>query len=373
MNEENCGFHFRGPSSNGKTTTLKVAASVFGGKEIVHTWRATSNGLESIATLHNDSLLCLDELGQIGSKEAGETAYMLANGMGKSRATKCADARRKHKWRLLFLSSGEISLAEHMREGGKRIRAGQEVRIVDIPSDTDKYGAFEFLHEANSGSTFSRNLCQVSDQFFGCAGRMFIRKMTKQGLSQVKGKMQQLIDTFIKRHSCQNHSGQVDRVLRKFAFVAAAGTLATEYKITGWPDQEAMWAAEACFKSWINNRGGAGLQEEKRALEQVRHFFELHGDSRFSNWEEDLSKTMNRAGFKKIVGGNTHFYVFQEVFKNDICKGIDSNYVAKILVTKEWLMPDNQGKSSRGEKLPGLDGSVRCYRFYGDKIFADMI
>jgi len=56
LDEENSGFHFRGPSSNGKTTLLKVAASVFGGKKMIHTWRATSNGLESIAAAHNDSL-----------------------------------------------------------------------------------------------------------------------------------------------------------------------------------------------------------------------------------------------------------------------------------------------------------------------------
>ena len=375
INGENCGFHFQGPSSNGKTTTLKVAASIFGGKEMIHTWRATSNGLESIAVLHNDSLLCLDEMGQMNSKEAGETAYMLANGMGKSRANKHAYARSKHDWRILFLSSGEISLAEHMREGGKRIRAGQEVRIINIPSDTGQYGAFEHLHKSETGAAFSRDLCQASEQFFGSAGRTFIQKIIDQGISHVEKRMRQIMDAFIAKYTCVQASGQVDRVLHKFAFVAAAGTLATEYGITGWPDEEASWGAEECFKSWVENRGGTSPQEEKSALEQVRHFFELHGDSRFSLWnlDEPSGRTINRAGFKKIVDGTTHFYVFQEVFKHDICSGMNPEYVSKVLIAKEWLMPDSEGKSSRSEKLPGFDSSVRCYRFIGDKMFEDSI
>lgn len=61
---ESGGVHFQGTSSLGKTTILRVAATPWGGKDYVLTWRATTNGLEGIAMNHNDTLLCLDELGQ---------------------------------------------------------------------------------------------------------------------------------------------------------------------------------------------------------------------------------------------------------------------------------------------------------------------
>lgn len=86
LGEENGGFHFRGASSSGKTTALRVACSVWGSQIRLQRWRATSNGLESVAKLHNDSLLCLDELAQVSATEAGEVAYMLANGSGKIRS-----------------------------------------------------------------------------------------------------------------------------------------------------------------------------------------------------------------------------------------------------------------------------------------------
>ena len=92
--EESGGLHLVGPSSCGKTTALRVAASVYGKPEtFMRQWRATTNGLEGLAAVHNDGLLCLDELGQMDPKQAGEAAYMLANGKGKARASRTGEAR----------------------------------------------------------------------------------------------------------------------------------------------------------------------------------------------------------------------------------------------------------------------------------------
>ncbi len=136
---EGGGFSFEGGSSCGKTTCLEVAASVWGGGSHVRPWRTTDNGLESIAALHNDGLLILDEVGQVSAKVLSESAYMLANGQGKTRSGKDGNTRKSTPWRLLFLSSGEVGLAEKLQEGGIKAKAGQEVRFVGIPTEKDSY------------------------------------------------------------------------------------------------------------------------------------------------------------------------------------------------------------------------------------------
>jgi putative DNA primase/helicase len=59
---EGGGVHVFGPSSQGKTTLLRLAASVWGGPSFVRSWRATANGLEGAAAGSSDTLLVLDEL-----------------------------------------------------------------------------------------------------------------------------------------------------------------------------------------------------------------------------------------------------------------------------------------------------------------------
>ncbi|MEY8874990.1 MAG: DUF927 domain-containing protein, partial [Leptothrix sp. (in: b-proteobacteria)] len=172
---ESGGFHFRGDSSCGKTTALRVAASVWGGKDYLQRWRATDNGLEAQAAQHSDGLLVLDELGQIDPKVAGESAYMLANGQGKARAGRTGAARPRLSWRLLWLSAGEIPLADHMAEAGKRMRAGQELRMVDMPADAGAgLGLFETVHDFEGGAALAQHLAKACEQTHGTPGRMWL-------------------------------------------------------------------------------------------------------------------------------------------------------------------------------------------------------
>jgi hypothetical protein len=85
LHEESGGIHLRGASSEGKTTALLIAATVWGEPGRLERWRTTANALEGVALAHNDNLLCLDELKELDPREAGGVAYMPANGAGKRR------------------------------------------------------------------------------------------------------------------------------------------------------------------------------------------------------------------------------------------------------------------------------------------------
>jgi uncharacterized protein (DUF927 family) len=191
--EQPGGFHFVGSSSTGKTTALQLAGSVLGGggkAGFLQSWRATSNGLESIAEAHNDITLILDELSQCDSKEAGEVAYMLANGQGKSRSKAAGGLRRKSTWHLLFLSAGEISLTDHIAAIVRRTRAGQEVRLINIPADAGAgIGLFQALHGFPSGDAFARFLQDSGKRIYGAPIRHFLDFLTRN-ISQAQNVLQ---------------------------------------------------------------------------------------------------------------------------------------------------------------------------------------
>lgn len=92
VHHHSAGVHWVGDSSTGKTTALHVGASVWGGTTFVRTWRATANGLEGAAAALNDTLLCLDEISEADPRQVGEIVYSLANGIGKSRASRTITA-----------------------------------------------------------------------------------------------------------------------------------------------------------------------------------------------------------------------------------------------------------------------------------------
>ncbi|MBM3196269.1 MAG: DUF927 domain-containing protein [Chlamydiae bacterium] len=359
--EENGGFHLRGASSTGKTTALDVAASLFGGKDYIQRWRATANGLEATAKLYNDLLLPLDEMGEINPKEAGEVAYMLGNGTGKARADKTGGARDKAKFCCLFLSTGEISLAQHMLEDGKKAKAGQETRIADIPADLGVYGVFESLHGYGDGAAFSDAIKTATRECHGAAGPKYIYHLSED-FQVVRDAVDATIDSFIEEYVSKGSSGQVKRVGRRFGLVAAGGELAIHFGIAPWQKGSAVAAAGKCFQDWLAHRGDDQDLEEKKIIATIQLFFEMHGNSRFTDWHDDDAKTYNRAGFRKNEGDRTEYYVFEEVFKNELCQGTDWRQASKLLIKKGYLKPSSDRRSTRTESLPGM-GSVRCYRF----------
>ena len=75
-------------------------------------------------------------------------AYLLGNQRGKARMRRDATARdQRSTWRMLFLSTGELGLAARLAEGGRRMMAGQPVRVIEIPADAGAgLGIFEHLN-----------------------------------------------------------------------------------------------------------------------------------------------------------------------------------------------------------------------------------
>jgi len=362
--EDSGGFHFRGTSSGGKTTSLKASASVWGKPSAyIRLWRSTANGLEGLAAQHNDGLLVLDEISQIDPREAGEAAYLLANGKGKARATRTGEARQSASWRLLFLSSGEESLAALLTRAGKRSNAGQEIRLADIEADAGRgLGIFECLHELPSSAQFADAISDAAAQHHGCVGREWLKKVVADS-AQLRELISRGIHEFVTEVVPVGASGQIERVARRFGLVAVAGELATHYGLTGWQEGEADRAAKACFATWLEGFGGIGNREERTLLAQVRAFFDQHGASRFQHIEDNTdTRIINRVGFWRETESDTREHiVLSEAFRTDLCAGFDSKAAARILIQHGWLIPDN-GRSTQRVRLPGM-GQVRVYVF----------
>jgi uncharacterized protein (DUF927 family) len=394
LGAEGGGIHLRGPSSEGKTTAALVGASVWGEPGRVEHWRATANGLEGVASAHNDNLLLLDELKEVDPREAGAVAYMLANGSGKRRGRPHGGTRPRLTWKVLFLSTGEISLAQHVEAVGQRVHAGQEVRLIDLPADAGRgHGVFEDLHGYASGQVFADTIRRHVHEAHGTAGRAFVAALVDD-VSTALDQARTIIDAFM-AHVPTGATGQVRRVAGRFALIAAAGELATAAGITGWEEGAAVHAAATCFNAWLHQCGTLTNADEERALAQVRLFLQRYGEARFTPWaapdkacqrcggtgicsngscyqcqgrgtiaqKPQEVHIYDRAGFRKETDdGRTEFFVLPEVFKKEISKGYDTTWLTKVLVARGFLRPDSQGKGTRNVRLPGM-GQARVYHF----------
>ena len=366
LGRHGAGIHFKGKSSKGKSTAVFIACSVWGNPEsYYHTWRNTSNALEQTAFTHNDGLLVLDEIGEIPNpKDLGNIIYMLINGSGKGRMTKSLTVRETARWRLVFLSSGEKTLSELMNEAGQQAKLGQEIRLINIDIDQSEHGIFDQIDFSENAAQQALLLNSNIKQHYGVAGAAWLQYLTSDKV-KVTEIANRLLAEYAQVLIGQHKQGHIIRVANYFALVAVSGEMATIAGITGWKSGTAIRSVQNIFNHWIGNFEQVGDYEDEEILNQVRTFFTLHGSSRFELINTEFSeqtKVFNRMGFVKVEADERQFYVYPEIFKQEICKSLNSKVVAKVLKKYGWI--DCDGKlMTKVKRLPESEKVTRLYVF----------
>jgi putative DNA primase/helicase len=274
-----------------------------------------------------------------------------------------------------------------MAEAGKRTRAGQEVRMVDIPLDAGQgMGGLEETHGAESPGAFVEQLTRACATHYGTAGRALI-EWAAAHFGELPGQLREQIerhrDDFTPAHAAE----QVRRVATRFALVAAAGELASGAGLTGWRQGEAAAAARACFNAWLAARGHVENGEEVAMLAQARAFLEKNGDALFT-WthradDDHRPNTALRCGFRRLVNkdgepikwdaalewaergasreerttahGQVEYLVFPEAFKREVCKGFDSQAMARVL-RAAGVLKHEKDRLTNKVRIPTLGG-----------------
>jgi uncharacterized protein (DUF927 family) len=334
-------------------------------------------------------------MSQVDGREAGEIAYMLANGMGKSRAGRSGLARPALRWRVLLLSTGEIGLAAKMAEaGGAGPKAGQEVRLADVPSDAGAgLGAFEEIHGADSADAFVRELHELTGRFYGAPLHAFLAVLADRWRHDPAGfpeALRERVGALVRQWLAERAEagGQVRSVGSKFALVGIAGELATEAMLTGWAPGAAAEAAQTCFLAWLAERGTLGAREDAQAVGQLRSFILANGSARFELWVDasataaaqvetetlppvEKFRTQKRAGWRRWAADegappDWHYYLTAEGL-NEALTGLAPREARRTLVAAGYLLPPKSGADAERGNTSGLyrvpgHGKVRLYR-----------
>ncbi len=375
---ESGGFHFYGVSSSGKSTTGRVACSVYGPPSFECSWRSTDNALESTAAARSDGLLVLDEISQADGRIVGETVYMLGNGSGKARANDRGQAGKPvQEWRLLFVSSGEKTLAQTMAEANRELKAGMEVRMLAIPADAGQgHGLFDALHGFDGGAALSDALKARVKKYHGTPLLAFLEALGKPDMLRgYVAILRSTLERFTASALPASASGQAHRAAARFGLAAAAGELATALGVTGWPDGSATAAARVCFDAWVAERGGAGNLEGDAIVARLRLIVERYGESRFTRWDgiaaktdDHAPRTTDRLGFRQTMDHgmgdalytSVTFFFLPAAWSDEVFKGMSVRTVNRELIARGILKVGADGKASQSLNLPGMPKS-RAY------------
>lgn len=323
--QEGGGLHLYGPSSSGKTTLALIACSVWGGgpgQGYLKQWNFTINAIESTAARHNDGLLVLDEIGEATSETVAQASYMLINGQGKSRLRPDATAKEPFRWRVNFLSSGEVATREKIEASGRhKSMAGQEVRIINLPVlGADGGNVFSDLHGFATPADLSDYLKRASKEVYGTLLRAFLGTLCGANPEELHANVETISQdarSFVDRVCPKEGVGQIRRVAIKFGFMAAVGAFAARHGLLPWSSREAEKVAEEWFQIWLDNRGGTGNLEVEKAIKAIQDEWALHRESTYlnlDNYGDGSGFSRDLHGYYRTLNGELEVYIKAEIF-----------------------------------------------------------
>jgi hypothetical protein len=115
-----------GNTSTGKSTTLKIAASVYGRPHdpdsLVMQWMGTQSAIEQVAGMCGELPIFLDDAQHCPAEVKRSVVYMIANGRGKIRSGGRAGMLEVPTWNTVALSTSEEPLHESSPHEGARGR-----------------------------------------------------------------------------------------------------------------------------------------------------------------------------------------------------------------------------------------------------------
>lgn len=264
----NPGFELVGRGGTGKSTLLKLAASVYGGTgdgvvgRYWETWNTTTAGVETLLEGHTNCLLILDELNALtgsGTTAAKRQTYNsilfnLSLGVDKTRYQAKADRQRP----ICYLSSSNTSLVQELAGGDQEVVRAAADRLLTIRADAGTgNGVFSHIPDAYEGAAELINAVMTgARRNHGVAIRAYLERLV-QDEAEDAVKLQALLSSwagdFIQRVTRHRASGSESRTVQVFSLVYAAGKLAQSYGIlpTEWM---CGGAVETCFRRHIEEK-----------------------------------------------------------------------------------------------------------------------
>ena len=299
----------------------------------------------------------LDEVGQGADPvSVSQSAYALFNGVGKLQGAKEGGNRDLKRWRTIAISTGEMDMETFIASAGRKTKAGQLVRLLNIPLSK----AIHF-HEYQNGKQHADALKQAYQEHHGAAGREWIKWLADhqheaiEAVREAEGRWRSLIPA--------DYGEQVHRVGARFAILEAALLLGRV--VTGWDEQACRDAIQHSYNAWVREFG-TGNKEYQQIIEQCESFLTAYGFSRYLPYPEPCERDLPirelagyRTGSPRNEGEGFKFYTFPSAFEGEIAEGFNPQQFAKVLAKAGML--ETGGDRLKKKALKKIGGKQHTF------------
>lgn len=256
-------INFAGNGSTGKSTSLRVAASIWRDPAVLPSWNTTEQGLNEELALHNDNCIILDDTQQgaaAGRDKLSEfmtVTHRATHGTTRQRSKTVANSLPAYTTKCLLLSSSPELVSITKSKHGRDTDDGDRARFLEMQIHHGDNGGIWAETDvkklnADNGRELSDRLSNAAKSNFGCAGQAWIKYLI-QHQSLIEDTIVKLTDKFLSQLKLDKNDSVKARIAQKIALLYAAGRIAIKANILPWKKAQVLKVANAAYDNIIAN------------------------------------------------------------------------------------------------------------------------
>jgi hypothetical protein len=340
-----------GYSSQGKSTTQELAASMYGDpapkQGQVQTFNATTKSAEALLQRASGNYAAFDEVKLADDRDVQQFIFMVSSDSGADRLDRNANLKLTRGWKLLVVISDEASLAERIKRSGKTATTGVSTRALDINVDGTESLSVEVMDRINAYKTN-----------FGHTAPLFIRQLAAMGYVTDRERLDAEIGELITELVGSDAPAQKRRAARIVAVLWKAGMIAQEAGII--PSDADL--ADIAMRTWERALASeiAPAQAEDRA---IRTLFENLLMRRGADITDGSDKQYRASVAWRLEAFKEHgaVYVVPYAKLRELAGGaLEAKTLSRTLAERELIILPNRRdkKSNCWDHVPTI-GAVR--------------
>jgi len=256
----------------------------------------------------------------------------------------------------LILSSGERDLRTHLKKGNEEVMVGQLVRLLSIPV-SESFPVFSCLHGYSSVSEMGAALAAGSRRFHGALGDEYLKILVNRSeswYSDIPIKVQEIKNRLLEKVGQTPNRGVYESAAQSFALVEFAGEFAIRKGLVDWPRGAVTQAVNVCFTQWVlSNLSVVPLSKEEMVEKFFRRLRRSKEKGCFSPFAEYGRANDGRAGgYLKLLGSEPHFLIYQDYFKEVLCRDLQLKVVLEGLRDSQCLVPGGHRTPTKQIHIP---------------------
>jgi putative DNA primase/helicase len=234
------------------------------------------------------------------------------------------DAHRNLKeqrtWRIVLVSTGEISVTDKLEEDGKSCKGGQLIRFLDVPFD-----------EPTMTNELADELKAACCDVYGTAGEEFLKRLvSKYGtFLSLSADIARRIEQSRNMLAVESLPAEKKRAMKRFELILASNLLATELGVLPLSADEITQSVRYASRLWLSSE--TAVSDAARGVIALRDYISKNQEHKFKPYPISDDAPNIRRDIAGYFDANEEVFYLTDGGMKEACNGYNKSQVCQQL------------------------------------------